>query len=183
MQAYSFTSAPIAKALLDAHKRGVKILAVLDKSNQTDKYSSATFLANAGIPVLIDAEHAIAHNKVIVIDDSTVLTGSFNFSKAAEEKNAENLLILKKAPELAQAYIANFNAHAAHAHPYKRPTAEATPERKHVTQGEIHGTRKSKIYYLPGCSGYERTSPANRVPFASEAEAVQAGYRKAKNCP
>ena len=54
VQAYSFTSAPIAKALLDAHKRGVKILAVLDKSNQTDKYSSATFLANAGIPVLIE---------------------------------------------------------------------------------------------------------------------------------
>ena len=102
VQAYSFTSAPIAKALLDAHKRGVKILAVLDKSNQTDKYSAATFLENAGIPVLIDAEHAIAHNKVIVIDDSTVLTGSFNFSKAAEEKNAENLLILKKSPELAK---------------------------------------------------------------------------------
>ena len=60
VQAYSFTSAPIAKALLDAHKRGVKILAVLDKSNQTDKYSAATFLANASIPVLIDAEHAIA---------------------------------------------------------------------------------------------------------------------------
>jgi phosphatidylserine/phosphatidylglycerophosphate/cardiolipin synthase-like enzyme len=68
-QAYSFISAPIAKALLDAHKRSVKILAVLDKSNQTDKYSAATFLANSGIPVLIDAEHAIAHNKVIVIDE------------------------------------------------------------------------------------------------------------------
>jgi len=186
VQAYSFTSAPIAKALLDAHKRGVKILAVLDKSNQTDKYSAATFLENAGIPVLIDAEHAIAHNKVIVIDDSTVLTGSFNFSKAAEEKNAENLLILKKAPDLAQTYIANINTHAAHARPYQRTTAGATPEKEHQgrpTSGEIHGTRKSKIYYLPGCAGYERMSPANRVPFASEVEAVQAGYRKAKTCP
>lgn len=182
VQAYSFTSAPIAKALLDAHKRGVKILAVLDKSNQTDKYSAATFLANAGIPVLIDAEHAIAHNKVIVIDDSTVLTGSFNFSKAAEEKNAENLLVLKGSAKLAQVYATNVNAHAAHAHPYQRTTAEATPERKHVTQGEIHGTRKSKIYYLPGCAGYERMSPANRVLFASEADAVRAGYRRAKNC-
>ena len=183
VQAYSFTSAPIAKALLDAHKRGVKISAVLDKSNQTDKYSAATFLANAGIPVLIDAEHAIAHNKVIVIDDSTVLTGSFNFSKAAEEKNAENLLVLKKAPELAQAYLTNVNAHAAHSRPYQRTTAKVTPERKSGTRGEIHGTRKSKIYHLPGCSGYERMSPANRVSFASEADAVQAGYRKAKNCP
>ena len=154
----------------------------MDKSNQTDKYSAATFLENAGIPVLIDAEHAIAHNKVIVIDDSPVLTGSFNFSKAAKEKNAENLLVLKKAPELAQAYIANINAHAAHSHPYQRTTAKGTPEREHAPQGEIHGTRKSKIYHLPGCSGYERMSPANRVSFASEREAVVAGYRKAKNC-
>jgi phosphatidylserine/phosphatidylglycerophosphate/cardiolipin synthase-like enzyme len=163
-------------------KRGVKILAVLDKLNQTDKYSAVTFLANAGIPVLIDAEHAIAHNKIIVIDDSTVLTGSFNFSKAAEEKNAENLLILKKSPELTQAYIANVNAHAAHSHPYQRTSAKMTPEREHATPGEIHGTRKSKIYHLPGCAGYERMSPANRVPFASEREAIAAGYHKAKNC-
>jgi phosphatidylserine/phosphatidylglycerophosphate/cardiolipin synthase-like enzyme len=53
MQAYSFTSAPIAKALVEAHKRGVQILAVLDKSNETDKYSAATFLNNAGIQPLI----------------------------------------------------------------------------------------------------------------------------------
>jgi phosphatidylserine/phosphatidylglycerophosphate/cardiolipin synthase-like enzyme len=163
-------------------KRGVKILAVLDKLNQTNKYSAATFLANAGIPVLIDAEHAIAHNKIIVIDDSTVLTGSFNFSKAAEEKNAENLLVLKKSPELAHADSANITAHAAHSHPYQRTTATVTPEREHTAPGEIHGTRTSKIYHLPGCAGYARTSPAHRVSFASEAEAVAAGYRKARNC-
>ena len=49
VQAYSFTSVPIAKALVDAHKRGVTVLAVLDKSQQTEKYSAATFLVNAGI--------------------------------------------------------------------------------------------------------------------------------------
>ena len=49
VQAYSFTSAPIAKALVDAHKRGVKVLAVLDKSNETQKYSAATFLVHADI--------------------------------------------------------------------------------------------------------------------------------------
>jgi len=63
VQAYSFTSAPIAKALIDARKRGVKILAVLDTSNETQKYSAATFLVNAGIQTLIDDQHAIAHNK------------------------------------------------------------------------------------------------------------------------
>src|SRR4030043_658469 len=60
VQAYSFTSYRIAKALLDAHKRGVKIEVILDKSQRTDQYSSATFLYNSGIPVRIDARHGIA---------------------------------------------------------------------------------------------------------------------------
>lgn len=107
VQAYSFTSAPIAKALVDAHKRGVQITAVLDKSHETDKYSAATFLHNAGIQPLIDDQHAIAHSKVMVIDSATIITGSFNFTKAAEERNAENLLVIKDAPELVKAYEQN----------------------------------------------------------------------------
>jgi phosphatidylserine/phosphatidylglycerophosphate/cardiolipin synthase-like enzyme len=94
VQAYSFTSVPIAKALLNAHKRGVKIEAILDKSQRKEKYTSATFLANSGIPTYIDDKHAIAHNKIMIVDRTTVITGSFNFTKAAEEKNAENLLII-----------------------------------------------------------------------------------------
>jgi phosphatidylserine/phosphatidylglycerophosphate/cardiolipin synthase-like enzyme len=130
VQAYSFTSVPIAQTLVDAHKRGVKVLAVLDKSNETEKYSAATFLVHAGIQTLIDAQHAIAHNKVIVIDSATILTGSFNFTKAAEEKNAENLLVIKDASELVQAYEQNIRAHAAHSHSYGRPASgpsAATP--------------------------------------------------------
>jgi len=88
VQAYSFTSAPIAKALVEAHRRGVNIQVVLDKSQRTEKYSSATFVYNNGIPCFIDAQHAIAHNKVMVIDARTVITGSFNFTKAAEDNNA-----------------------------------------------------------------------------------------------
>ena len=95
MQAYSFTSAPIAKALLSAHKRGVRVEVILDKSQLTEKYSSVKFLYNSGIPTRIDAAHAIAHNKVMVVDGETVITGSFNFTKAAEEKNAENLLVIR----------------------------------------------------------------------------------------
>jgi phosphatidylserine/phosphatidylglycerophosphate/cardiolipin synthase-like enzyme len=118
VQAYSFTSAPIAKALVDAHKRGVTVKAILDKSNLTEKYSDADFLAHAGIPVLIDEAHAIAHNKVMVIDGQTVITGSFNFTKAAEEHNAENLLVLNS-QELAKRYAANWDLHAGHSQPYE----------------------------------------------------------------
>ena len=66
---------------------------------------------------MIDANHAIAHNKVIVIDGETVITGSFNFTKAAQEKNAENLLIIR-GQALAAQYTQNWQAHARHRQPY-----------------------------------------------------------------
>jgi len=113
VQAYSFTSAPIAKALVNAKKRAVNVEAILDKSQKTAKYTSATFLANMRIPTYIDSKHAIAHNKIIIIDKETVITGSFNFTTAAEEKNAENVIIIKS-KELAGIYLDNFLKHRAH---------------------------------------------------------------------
>ncbi len=62
----------------DAKKRGVDVKAILDKSHWTEKYSGATYLSSHQIPVLIDDKHAIAHNKVMIIDDNTLITGSFN---------------------------------------------------------------------------------------------------------
>ena len=118
VQAYSFTSAPIAKAIADAHRRGVVVRAVLDKSQKSAKYTSATYLTNAGVPTFIDDRHAIAHNKIILIDGQTIITGSFNFTKAAEQSNAENLLIITGHPELMREYAANFNEHIEHATAY-----------------------------------------------------------------
>jgi len=70
-------------------------------------------MANSGIPTFIDAAHAIAHNKVIIVDETTVIGGSFNFSKKAEEKNAENLLIVRSAGQ-ARLYKDNWNRHKEH---------------------------------------------------------------------
>jgi phosphatidylserine/phosphatidylglycerophosphate/cardiolipin synthase-like enzyme len=128
VQAYSLTSAPIAKALVEAHRRGVQVHVILDASQRTDKYSEADFLQNSEIPTLIDAQHAIAHNKIIIIDDYLVLTGSFNFTKAAEEKNAENLLVIND-PSLAKRYLDNWHAHEAHSQGYNR---EQKSEAKHT---------------------------------------------------
>jgi phosphatidylserine/phosphatidylglycerophosphate/cardiolipin synthase-like enzyme len=108
VQAYSFTNADIAKALLDASKRGIEVRVVLDKSQETEKYTSATFLVNSGIPVRIDDDFAIAHNKVMILDDEAVITGSFNFTKAAEERNAENVLVIRGNRELAKLYLQNW---------------------------------------------------------------------------
>lgn len=119
VQAYSFTSKPIAKALLDARKRGIKIEVVLDKSQRKEKYTSADFVAHADIPTYIDDNHAIAHNKIIIIDRIILITGSFNYTKAAEEKNAENLLILKGNKPLVERYIQNFEEHKGHSEAYQ----------------------------------------------------------------
>lgn len=118
VQAYSFTSAPIAKALVDAHKRGLNIEVILDKSQRTEKYTSATFLANSGIPTYIDGQHALAHDKVMILDGIVTITGSFNFTKAAEESNAENIIILRS-EQLATLYEANWRRHRKHSEPYE----------------------------------------------------------------
>lgn len=128
VQAYTFTSSAIAKALVEAKKRGVNVQVILDKSQRTEKYSSADFLRNSGIPTFIDAHHAIAHNKIMVIDAQTVITGSFNFTKAAEERNAENLLVIEDAA-LATKYTANWQVHLQHSVEYQGKTTNAQEQR------------------------------------------------------
>ena len=120
VQAYSFTSAPIAQALTAAKKRGVAVSVILDKSQESEKYSSADYLAHAGIPTFIDKRHAIAHNKIIIIDRITIITGSFNFTKAAEEHNAENLLVIHGDVDLAAKYLRNFDDHLNHSILYEK---------------------------------------------------------------
>ena len=116
VQAYSFTSHPIAQALLDAQARGVQVQVILDRGQKKAVGSQAKVVAQGGIPVVFDRAHAIAHNKVMVIDTDTVVTGSFNFTASAEERNAENLLIVHDAA-LAEQYRANWHQHRTHAEP------------------------------------------------------------------
>jgi len=129
VQAYSFTSAPIARALVDAKARGLNVQVILDKSQRTEKYSEADFLQHEGVPTLIDPQHAIAHNKVMVLDNYLVLTGSFNFTRAAEENNAENLLVIND-PVLARQYAENWLTHQAHSEGYERGESGGSPGRQ-----------------------------------------------------
>ena len=96
---------------------GLKVAVILDKSQRRKQYSAADFVANSGILTKIDTQHAIAHNKVMIIDGETVITGSFNFTKAAEENNAENLLIIHD-NKLADLYRKNWEDHSRHSKIY-----------------------------------------------------------------
>ena len=108
VMAYSFTSAPIAEALVAAKQRGVTVEVILDRSQPTARGSVIPALQAASIPVYIDRAHAIQHNKIMIIDANTVITGSFNFSNAAETRNAENLLVIRDS-RLAAQYKANWD--------------------------------------------------------------------------
>jgi len=120
LAAYSFTSKPIVQALIAARRRGVDVRCTLDKSNTTSKSgrAAANLLANAGIAVRIDSRHPIHHNKYIVVDNQTVETGSFNYSKAAAHANAENVVVIWRDGALAERYLKNWSLHWGHAQPW-----------------------------------------------------------------
>lgn len=84
--AYTFTSKPIAEALLSAHKRGVSVYLVVDAKSKGQRYTAATYLANNGVLVRLYESYAIMHHKFMLIDGKQVQTGSFNYSSAARYK-------------------------------------------------------------------------------------------------
>ncbi|MGQ9547184.1 MAG: phospholipase D-like domain-containing protein [Roseiflexus sp.] len=92
--AFSFTSAPIAEALIDAAARGVHIEGIIEKRNAGGTGSVFALLRNRGIDVWEDGNCHIMHHKVIIIDSRIVITGSYNFTDNAENTNDENLAII-----------------------------------------------------------------------------------------
>lgn len=112
-QMYSFTSKPIAEALVRAHGRGVKVTLLLDAKSTKQEASQADDCAKAGLSVFVDAQHAIAHNKTRIFDNKRVMFGSFNDSAGAEERNAE-ALVLEDDPKVVDRFAENFQQHLKH---------------------------------------------------------------------
>jgi len=125
VQAFSFTSRVLAHALIAAKRRGVDVQVLADREQTfSGEASRIPELARAGIPVMLEVRYQSAHNKVMVIDagsaDAAVITGSYNWTYAAQYKNAENVLILRHDPDIANAYAANWSRHFADALPYAK---------------------------------------------------------------
>jgi Phosphatidylserine/phosphatidylglycerophosphate/cardiolipin synthases and related enzymes len=95
--AFSFTSAPIADALIDAAARGVHVEGVIEKRNAGGTGSVFALLRERGIDVREDGNCYIMHHKVMIIDNRIVITGSYNFTDNAENTNDENLAIIRSA--------------------------------------------------------------------------------------
>lgn len=124
VQAFSFTHRDIAQSLIAAHRRGVQVYVIAD-AGQTEliEHNVLPQLARAGLRVMLDAVHVSAHNKTMVIDPASaqpaVVTGSFNFTFAAQYKNAENLLVLRGNRDLARAYLDDWRRHSLHSKAYR----------------------------------------------------------------
>ena len=106
--AFSFTQDALSSAMRDRFESGIDVQGVFEE-RQISRYSEYEPMKAAGMSVIQDKNRGAMHHKVIVIDEETVITGSYNFSKNAEERNSENLLIIKGNPDIAQAYLAEFD--------------------------------------------------------------------------
>ena len=104
---YSFTSDEIAEALIRAKNRGVDVKVVMESQQAGIRGSEYRRLLDAGIDVRLDGNPSLMHHKVVIIDGLIVITGSYNWSRAAEQDNDENLIVIRS-PSIAAAYEEEF---------------------------------------------------------------------------
>jgi len=123
VHAYTFTHRKIAQALINARRRGVTVAVLADREQaRAVPQNVLAQLAGGGIEVWLDGNFAAAHNKVIVIDAglprATTITGSYNFTLAAQRSNAENIVVLHDNEPVARAYRDNWRRLKAGATPW-----------------------------------------------------------------
>jgi phosphatidylserine/phosphatidylglycerophosphate/cardiolipin synthase-like enzyme len=119
VQAYLLTDNKISDALIAAHKRGVAVQVMLDAERSKTKASDVQRMSDAGIEVRLETAYENAHNKVMILDGALLISGSYNFTYAAQFKNAENIMLIKNAPQLIAQYTQNWRNHFAVAVPFK----------------------------------------------------------------
>jgi phosphatidylserine/phosphatidylglycerophosphate/cardiolipin synthase-like enzyme len=123
VHAYSFTQRSIARALVNARRRGVSVGVIADREQARSLPQNVLAqLAAGGVDVWLDGNFQAAHNKVVIVDadspHATTITGSYNFTLAAQRNNAENVVVLRDNSPVARAYRANWQGLKAHATPW-----------------------------------------------------------------
>ncbi len=106
--AYSFTSPEIANELVIKASQGISVSGIIEKSTTGSRYSKHKALAANGISLAIESSKKLMHHKFFVIDNETVITGSFNPTQNANTRNAENLIIIRN-QKVAEGYTTEFN--------------------------------------------------------------------------
>lgn len=124
VQMYVFTRKSLAHALVRARARGVEVRVMADARQNQRGRNALPILLSANIPVALEIDYQASHNKLMLIDvamrHSRVVTGSYNYSWSAANKNAENVVIFHDNRPVADAYLANWERHYRAATPVKR---------------------------------------------------------------
>lgn len=112
MMAYSFTDPDVMKALIAAHQRGVDVKIVIDEKGNRNRASMAAMnlIVNAGIPLRTNDRFPIQHDKILIVDNHAVESGSYNFSKAGASKNSENVVVVRFVPAIASQYLSHWQS-------------------------------------------------------------------------
>jgi len=110
--AYSFHAQDIMQALVDARKRGVSVRVVVDKKRNrvASSQKAMRFVTHGGVELRTNDRFHVHHDKVVIVDGETVLTGSFNFAPSAETANSENVVVIRGMPEIAKQYLAHWQS-------------------------------------------------------------------------
>jgi phosphatidylserine/phosphatidylglycerophosphate/cardiolipin synthase-like enzyme len=123
VQAYLFTDRRIANALLAARKRGVEVEVVGDAAqHQAGGLPHLKALDRAGVRVFLNDTLAASHNKIVIVDGAsdaaTVITGSYNFTNAAQSRNAENVVVISGNRAVTDRFVHNFEQHRRQSSPW-----------------------------------------------------------------
>lgn len=124
VQAYLFTDPRIARALIAARRRGVAVEVIGDAAQQrSGGLPWLASLARAGARVYLEDSLAASHNKIVIVDGdrarATVITGSYNFTRSAQARNAENVVVISGNRAITDRFVSNFEAHRRQSTPWR----------------------------------------------------------------
>ncbi|OZJ04095.1 hypothetical protein BZG36_02853 [Bifiguratus adelaidae] len=105
---FTITDNDVARAITDAHRRGVRVRVITDDDQETSRGSDIPELRHAGIQVKTDHSPAHMHHKFAIVDECIVLTGSYNWTKGARFDNRENFVVIENEPDCARSFQNEF---------------------------------------------------------------------------
>jgi len=188
---YTFSLESVADELAAAHSRGVRVRVILDRMQGAQTWSQGDRLLSAGVPVLLNTHSGLMHDKFLVADGASIATGSFNWTKAAIERNDENLVVFIGEPAVAGVFALHFESmwtDTARFAPLvpragagqggeDRPAVAPAEKTAGADTETVYITRTGSKYHRAGCRHLAQSSVA-----ISRKEAEARGYAPCKVC-
>jgi len=181
---YYFTNPSICEALADAQKKKVDIRIILDSSQKDLRYSSWKHLRSLDIPIHFYNGEGLLHHKVAIIDGETVLTGSYNWTQAAQKRNQENLIIIKD-EEIAGVFQKEFEKLFNKTAAFEENSSPSDIKKRAPPAAAVDvfiSSRNSNVFHRNTCPFIRRIKKENLIIFRSLRDALRSGRRPCRKC-